>query len=117
MRPTYRIRPFLPDEIADYKRMRFEALRLEPGMFGNPQAKEEALPEAEWAERVLSPDRGTFGLYANEVLVGITSVIRDKEKRGEAYMMQSYIRREHRGKGPARRRGRGHGVLSPRNNE
>lgn len=99
MHNEYSIRLFLPEEADQYKAIRLEALALEPGNFGNSHAMEAAMTDEEWLERLTSPNMGRFGLYHNGELIGLTAIIQDKDKPEEAYMTQSYIRKEHRGKG------------------
>lgn len=100
--PIYSIRRFEVADVADYKAMRLEALQTEPGMFGNSYATEMAFPEHQWTDRLANPAIATFGLYFGDELIGITSIITNKEKPEEAYMTQSYIRKPHRGKGLSR---------------
>ena len=95
----YTIRQLLPDDVAMYKAMRLEALRLEPGMFGNSYALESDYSEEQWMERISNPKAAIFGLYHQQELVGITAIIIDKNQAEEAYMTQSYIRAVHRGRG------------------
>ena len=99
---SYSIRPFLPEEVEIYKAMRLEALQLEPGMFGNSHALEAAFTNEQWLARLTDPYRACFGLFFNGELIGITAIITEQEKPGEAYMTQSYIRKAHRGKGLSR---------------
>jgi GNAT superfamily N-acetyltransferase len=95
----YTIRQFLPEEMKVYRSMRLEALQLEPGLFGNSYALEAGFTDDDWMDRVNNPTRATFGLYCGDELIGITAIVRDKDNPAEAYMTQSYIRKQHRGKG------------------
>lgn len=80
--------------------MRLEALKKEPGNFGNSYDMEAAFPEETWIARLTNPVGACFGLYHGNTLIGITAiVVTDKDKPQEAYLTQSYIRKEHRGKG------------------
>lgn len=92
----YSIRQLLPNEANFYKSMRLESIQSEPAMFRCTNPPETALTDAEWAERVKDP-RAIFGLFANDELVGITSILLLNESEG--YIGQSYVRKEHRGKG------------------
>ncbi len=75
-----------------------EALREEPGVFANPWAKEAAFEDSFWQERLLNTHVASFGLYSGDgTLVGLTSISSTAEKPDEAYLSQSYIRRELRG--------------------
>lgn len=99
---AFSIRQFSPPETGAYKAIRLEALQLEPGMFGNSYAMEAALTEQEWLERITAPGNARFGLYHLTELIGLTGIVADKEKPGEAYMTQSYIRKAYRGRGLSR---------------
>lgn len=101
-KPAYSVRAFLPHQAEAYKAIRLEALRTEPGMFGNSYATEAAYPDDHWQARIDGPRAAAFGLYHGEELVGLTGIIVDAEKRDEAYITQSYIRAPHRGQGLAR---------------
>ncbi len=99
-RIPYSIRQLMPADVDTYKAIRLEALQKEPGNFGNSYATESAFPEETWIARLANPDGACFGLYHENMLIGITViVVTDKYKPQEAYMTQSYIRKEHRGKG------------------
>lgn len=95
----YTIRAFLGNEADIYKAMRLEALQLEPGMFGNSYAYEAGLDDDYWVNRITADHCAVFGLFYEKELIGITGIIKDKEKHEEAYMTQSYIRNAYRGKG------------------
>lgn len=100
---AYTIRPFLAHEADAYKAIRLEALRTEPGMFGNAYAVEAAYPDEHWHDRVSKPTAAVFGLYHGEELVGLTGIIVDPQKApDEAYLTQSYIRAPHRQQGLSR---------------
>jgi RimJ/RimL family protein N-acetyltransferase len=94
----YTIRKFLPEEADAYKAIRLEALQTAPGNFGNSYAKELAFDDAVWLERLNNPNSACFGLFADEELIGLTGIFHDPNQPGEAYMTQSFIRAEHRGK-------------------
>lgn len=95
---NYTIRQFTADEIDAYKNIRLEALQQEPWFYGMSHAAETAMHYDEWVDRVTNPLHARFGLYADGVLIGLTGIIINKDKTDEAYMTQSYIRKEHRGK-------------------
>ncbi len=97
---AFSIRRFLPHDWEAYKAIRLEALQHEPGVFGNPYAKEAAYEDSVWQERLRNPRVASFGLYSgNETLVGLTSISSTAEQPDEAYLSQSYIRKEFRGQG------------------
>jgi RimJ/RimL family protein N-acetyltransferase len=82
-----------------YKAMRLEALQNEAGMFGSSYAREAAFTDAQWMERIVNPNSACLGLYYKNELAGITGIITDNEHTGLGHMVQSYIRKPHRGKG------------------
>src|SRR5688572_14040110 len=94
----YTVRQLLADDVAMYKAMRLEALKLEPGMFGNSYALESGYSDKQWSERISNPKGAIFGLYHLQELVGITAIIIDKDQAEEGYMTQSYIQTAHRGR-------------------
>lgn len=98
----YHIHPFQPTDLEAYRHMRLEALQTEAGSFGNSYAFEAAFSEAEWVARLSNPYGCCFGLYHYDDLIGITCIVSGKDQAGAAYMTQSYIRKEHRGKGLSR---------------
>lgn len=96
----YTIRQFSPEDVAQYKSIRLEALQLDRGMFCSSYEYESAFSREQWLARVSNPVGACFGLYYGDELIGITGVVvADKEKPDEAYMTQSYIRKAYRGKG------------------
>lgn len=92
----YHIRQFNTDEWPLYKQLRLEALKLEPSMFRVTIPPETELSDAGWAERI-NETRAVFGLYHNNTLIGVTSILLLNDE--EAYLGQSYIQKEYRGKG------------------
>ncbi|MBS1772160.1 MAG: GNAT family N-acetyltransferase [Bacteroidetes bacterium] len=95
----YTVRQFKPEELETYKAIRLEALKMEHGKYGNSYEYELAMPETEWIDRISNPLHARYGLYAADTLIGLTGIIINKDNPTEAYMTQSYIRKEHRGKG------------------
>jgi RimJ/RimL family protein N-acetyltransferase len=98
----YSIRRFSANEWEQYKAIRLEALSLEPGMFGNSHALEAAFTDQEWQEGLSGEGRYRFGLHAGDELIGLTAFVISQDNLTEAYMTQSYIKKEHRGKGLSR---------------
>ena len=96
---AYRIQLFLPQEWALYKSIRLEALQQERGNFGNSYEMEAAYKDEKWQTSISNPLMGRFGLWREDELIGLTGIVINKDKPDEAYMTQSYIRKEHRGKG------------------
>ncbi|ASZ12489.1 GNAT family N-acetyltransferase [Chitinophaga pendula] len=95
---TYNIRPLHDHEAHLYKSIRLEAIHTEPAMFRCSTPAEAELTDAEWQERVKYP-RTVFGLFLNDELIGMTSILLLNEEEG--YLGQSYIKKEHRGVGLA----------------
>ncbi|WP_172277937.1 GNAT family N-acetyltransferase [Chryseobacterium sp. LAM-KRS1] len=93
---NYLIRQLNDSEFLLYKQMRLEALKTEPAMFRITHPSETKLTDEEWLARIKEP-RAVFGLYLMDELVGMTSIVLLND--AEAYLGQSYIKREHRGKG------------------
>jgi hypothetical protein len=96
---SYHIRALTALNLPAYRQMRLEALQTHPGFFGNSHAKEASMPEAQWLERLTSPERCGLGLYNVNELVGITGIVIED---GKGYLTQSYIREQHRGNGLSR---------------
>ncbi|MES2479754.1 MAG: GNAT family N-acetyltransferase [Bacteroidota bacterium] len=91
------IKPFEKAEVSEYKFMHLEALKSEPGNFGNSFQFESAFTDQQWLDRVSNPNGVCYGLYAGSALIGITSIIiANAENSEEAYMTQSYIRKDYR---------------------
>jgi RimJ/RimL family protein N-acetyltransferase len=98
----YSIRRFLPEDLALYKTIRLEALQLEPGMFGSSYAREASFTDQQWLQRINGDNSDCFGLFYGDRLIGVTGIVIDWNDPTLALMTQSYIRREHRGKGLSR---------------
>jgi RimJ/RimL family protein N-acetyltransferase len=92
----YHIRRLREEEAPLYKFMRLEAIKTEPAMFRCSTPAEADLTDEQWVERIKNP-RAIFGLWANDELVGMTSLLLLNDH--EAYLGQSYIKKEHRGQG------------------
>jgi GNAT superfamily N-acetyltransferase len=96
----FTIKPFKEKDVSAYKFMRLEALKSEPGNFGNSFQFESAFSDQQWLDRVSNPGGACYGLYADGDLIGITSIIlTNAENSEEAYMTQSYIRKGYRKQG------------------
>ncbi|SEW53494.1 GNAT family N-acetyltransferase [Chitinophaga arvensicola] len=92
----YHIRRLREEEALLYKSMRLEAIKTEPSMFRCTTPAEADLTDEQWQERIKAP-RAVFGLFANDELVGMTSLLLLNDHEG--YLGQSYIKKEHRGQG------------------
>lgn len=95
-RGNYKIRKLLENEAFLYKSMRLEAIQTEPSMFRCSTPAEADLTDVEWQERIKYP-RAIFVLFDNDKPIGMTSILLTGKK--EAYLGQSYIKKEYRGFG------------------
>lgn len=93
---AYSIRQLHDGEAALYKSLRLEAIQTEPSMFRCSTPAEVDLTDAQWQERVKYP-RAVFVLLDKDTPIGMTSIIRLNDD--EAYLGQSYIKKQYRGKG------------------
>ncbi|MFA6150657.1 MAG: GNAT family N-acetyltransferase [Chitinophagaceae bacterium] len=97
---VFTIKAFQYKDVSAYKFIRLEALKNEPGNFGNSFQLESAYSDQQWLDRVTNPNGVCFGLYTEDDLIGITSIIiTNTEMPDEAYMTQSYIRKDYRNQG------------------
>lgn len=95
---AFSIRQLQEHEALLYKSMRLEALQTEPAMFRTSTPAEATLTDADWKERVQHP-RAVFVLLENNIPIGMTSILLVDDD--VAYLGQSYIKKEFRGKGLA----------------
>jgi GNAT superfamily N-acetyltransferase len=98
----YRVMPFAPIEVEQYKAIRMEALQMEPGMFSSTYAREIMFTEEQWLNRLNNITNACFGLYYHEEVVGVTGIVVNDPNESVATMTQSYIRVAHREKGLSR---------------
>lgn len=98
----FTIRRFLPEDKGLYKAIRLESLQLEAGVFGSNYAREAAFTDEQWLARINGDDSDCFGLYYGDQLIGLTGIVIDRDDSTLAHLTQSYIRKEHRGKGLSR---------------
>ena len=99
------VRRLTPDDAQIYRQVRLRALREEPTAFSSSYDEERDLPEAVTADRLRAlPDRGTFGAFDEDRLVGIVTLAReDRAKlRHRGMIFGMYVAPEMRGKGVAR---------------
>nr|WP_199156554.1 GNAT family N-acetyltransferase [Pedobacter sp. ASV2] len=93
---VFNIRQLLISEAILYKSLRLEAINAEPAMFRCTDPPEAELTDSEWKVRIKYP-RLVFGLFEHDQPIGMTSILFLNE--AEAYLGQSYIRKEYRGLG------------------
>jgi RimJ/RimL family protein N-acetyltransferase len=99
------VRRLTPDDVQAYRQVRLRALREEPTAFSSSYDEERDLPDAVIAGRLrVLPDRGTFGAFDEDRLVGIVTLGReDRAKlRHRGMIFGMYVAPEMRGKGVAR---------------
>lgn len=98
------IRRLRPDEWQDFRRLRLEALSHDPGAFVRSMAEELARPDGHWREMLESDDGAIFGLFAGEMLVGITAVFVDYAipARDTAGLGMTWLHPDYRGRNVSR---------------
>jgi RimJ/RimL family protein N-acetyltransferase len=84
-----------PSDWKDYKSIRLEALAAHPNFFC-PSRDETKFTEEDWKQRLSNLNAGTFGLYFNGKLIGLTGIVRDHVEIQKAHLVSSYIRPEYR---------------------
>ncbi|MBO9690526.1 GNAT family N-acetyltransferase [Chryseobacterium sp.] len=92
----FKIRQLKENEAQLYKAMRLEAIKTEPAMFRVSNPPEAELTDIEWEQRIKNP-RLVYGLFKNNQPIGMTSMLLLNPE--EAYLGQSYIKKEFRGQG------------------
>ena len=97
------VRQLHPDDWQRYRDIRLEALATEPGVYVASHAEAVVRPESAWRERLVSEDGAVFGLFDDDVLVGLTGVLRDStDCSGKtAVLVMSFIAPAYRRRGLA----------------
>lgn len=97
------IRPLAPDDWPAFRAVRLRALELHPGFYGGTLADAEQRTPKEWQEMLDGRGKRIFGLFAGNVLIGITAVFtcRDDPSGRTGIFAMSFIEPEYRGKGYA----------------
>ena len=93
------LKRFLPSDWQVYKSIRLEALQTNPEMFGSSYLKESQYDDTEWQSILLNEERGFFGLYDGQEIIGVTGTALVKEDKTQAVLIASFIRPEYRGMG------------------
>lgn len=89
------------DDVAAFKNIRLEALRLEPAAFASRLGDWEALPDEEWLRRITS---GTVLIaFRNGEPVGLMGLLREQSAKSHhrATVVMVYVRASERGTGTA----------------
>lgn len=69
------IRTIWPNDWEEYKRLRLEWLQDTPEAFGGTYEQEIEREDREWIERLAKPDRKTMGVYVDDKLVAIMTML------------------------------------------
>ncbi|WP_118972776.1 GNAT family N-acetyltransferase [Taibaiella koreensis] len=96
---SYNIRQLDISDLESYKRLRLEALLLEPSVFSSTYEREAAFSVADWEDRLNQLQSASFGLFHDERMIGITGILIPDVGQEEAILVASYIQKPHRGKG------------------
>ena len=99
---TFAVRRLGPSDAAAYRAVRLEALADAPTAFGSDAGRESGIPDAVWAERMVT--NPNFGLFDGNELVGIVNFLRGEgvkvRHRGE--VVGVYVKPKARGTGASR---------------
>jgi ribosomal protein S18 acetylase RimI-like enzyme len=96
------IRRLSPEDAAAFQALRLAALQEAPSAFGSSFEEESEFPPSVIEGRLaLKPDRGPFGAFEGEELVGLVALGRESMKKlaHKALVWGMYVKPEHRGKG------------------
>ena len=96
---TPNLRRFTVDDWQVYKSIRIGALEADGHFFGARIAIESALTDEQWRERLANEKVAIWGLYDEELCIGLTGAMEMREDTKGALFIASYIRKEYRGKG------------------
>jgi RimJ/RimL family protein N-acetyltransferase len=99
------IRRLTPEDAPAFQALRLFALQETPSAFGSSYEEEVESPVGTIEGRLaLKPDRGPFGAFENESLVGLVALGRDDMKKlsHKALVWGMYVSPEFRGKGVGR---------------
>ena len=99
------IRRLTPSDASEFQVLRLAGLKDEPLSFASSFEEEKDLPaSAIEGGLAIKPDRGTFGAFDSESLVGLVALGREDMKKlsHKAFIWGMYVKPESRGKGIAR---------------
>jgi len=99
------IRRLTPADASQFQALRLAGLRDEPLSFASSYDEEKELPACAIEDRLaIKPDRGTFGAFDGESLVGLVSLGREDMQKlsHKAFIWGMYVKPGSRGKGIAR---------------
>jgi RimJ/RimL family protein N-acetyltransferase len=95
------VRKFEPQEWPSYRDIRLKALQTDPQVFSSTYEKECVHPDEKWKQDLMNPNRGAFGVYYSDNLIGMTGVAVDKSDPSSetGVLWGSWLEKEWRGKG------------------
>lgn len=99
------IRRLTPADASQFQALRLAGLKDEPLSFASSYEEEKDLPASAIEDRLaIKSDRGTFGAFESESLVGLVALGREDMKKlsHKAFIWGMYVKPEFRGKGIAR---------------
>ena len=99
------IRRLTPADASQYQALRLAGLKDEPLSFASSYEEEEGLPASTIEGRLaIKSDRGIFGAFEAESLIGLVALGREDMKKlsHKAFIWGMYVKPECRGKGAAR---------------
>lgn len=99
------IRRLLPTDAQIFQNFRLAALKDTPSAFGSSYEEEKDFPAVIIEGRLaIKPDRGPFGAFENENLIGLVALGRENMQKlsHKALIWGMYVAPDYRGKGIAR---------------
>lgn len=99
------VRQLTPDDFADYRQIRLEALKTDPGAFGSNYEREAAFDDETWRSRMAGPGFGPATVFIDELdgsAVGTTGIAYT-EHDPQPMLVGMWVRDAARGLGSGRR--------------
>jgi ribosomal protein S18 acetylase RimI-like enzyme len=99
------VRRLTPQDAAEFQALRLFGLQDTPSAFASSYEEEVLFPESTIVGRLaVKPDRGPFGAFEGEILVGLVALGREGMNKlsHKAMVWGMYVRPEYRGKGVGR---------------
>lgn len=90
-----------PDSLAEFKKIRLEALELEPQAFGDSYSVLSKKKDNYWKKELSNRKQVWYGAFDNDMIVGIGSIKFVKTLKFDhiAHLSGIYVRKEYRGQG------------------
>jgi RimJ/RimL family protein N-acetyltransferase len=95
----FTLRRFLPSDWEIYRKIRLEALMLEPHFFGSGYEQESQETEEQWRSYLSHPVGSFWGLFHYDDCIGVTGIWPFRNEKDTLLMRGSYIRSDFRGRG------------------